>query len=222
MKNFLTLTLLATLLAGCDAPQRTRLVDNALSSGNNNFSAPGDLNNPNTQTTTTTTGSSTGGASLPAGFSGCDLTPKYYSSGLGSIGICQSSQNETSIVFKSNLTDTSARTCLIPTYKDQSGSSAYIGQPQCLYTTENLLVQGMLYKNRNGYSSYPLNGVMIMKESSLAPYYRCMDAYVNYVSQACPNGAQTNASCDQYARNSMTQLCNTFKSTYSYLDIRLK
>jgi hypothetical protein len=220
MKTLLTLSLLATLITGCDAPQRTRLVDNALSS--NNLTQPNGTFTPTP--TTTTTGSSSGGTSntLPSGFSSCDITPKYYSSGLGTIGICQSTLSETSIVFKSNLTDTSARTCLIPTYKDQSGSSAYIGQPQCLYTTENALVQGVLYKNRSGYSSYPLNGVMIMKESSLTPYYKCMDAYVSYVSQACPYGAQTNASCDQYARNNMTQLCNAFKSTYSYLDIRLK
>lgn len=222
MKTIMTLSLLAILLTGCDAPQRTRLVDNALSS--NNLSNSNGNFNQNPSNPVSTTGGSNGGAvnTLPAGFSGCDITPKHYSSGLGTIGICQSSSSETSIVFKSNLTDTSARTCLIPTYKDASGSSAYIGQPQCLYTTENALVQGVLYKNRSGYSSYPLNGVMIMKESSLTPYYACMDAYVKYVSQACPYGAQTNASCDQYARNYMTQLCNTFKTTYSYLDIRLK
>jgi hypothetical protein len=221
MKTILTLSLLATLFTGCDAPQRTRLMDNALSS--NNLTQPGNLNPGNTTNPPTTTGSSTGGGtSLPSGFSNCDITPKHYYAGLGTIGICQSSLSETSVLFKSNQDDKSSRTCLIPTYKDQSGSSAYIGQPQCLYTTENALVQGVLYKNRSGYTSYPLNGVMIMKESSLAPYYACMDAYVKYVSQACPYGAQTNATCDQYARNYMTQLCNTFKTTYSYLDIRLK
>lgn len=210
--------MIAFSLYGCDAPQRTRLVQNPLASNgsSSNFTEPGGFTNT---TGTTTTPTST---TMPAGFTNCDITPKHYASGIGLTGVCQSTNDEASIMIKPTITDTTSRTCLIPTYKDASGSSAYIGQPQCLYTTENKIVNGSLFKNRSGFTQYPLNGLMIMKETSMTAYFQCMDAFMKYVSQACPYGAKTNSLCDQYARNSMSALCNTFKSSHSFIDIRLK
>jgi hypothetical protein len=223
MKQIIALTLLSTLITGCDAPQRTRLVEDALSSKSSTDAFGSPVNTTTGGATSgTTTGSGTSTTTLPTGFASCNLATTYYAPGIGNTSVCQSSADETSILIRPSLTDTSARTCLIPTYKDASGSSAYIGQPQCLYTQEGAMVVGKLYKNRNGFTGYPLNGVMIMKEGSLASYFQCMDAYVSYVSQACPYGAKTNATCDQYARNYMTQLCNTFKTNTSYIDVKLK
>jgi hypothetical protein len=225
MKQILLFSLVSLTLASCDAPQRTRLTPDSLAASNNfstnlNNPGPGFIQAPNS---TVVTSDSTGNLSvLPAGFSGCDISPRYNVFGIGTVGICQSLLDETDILFQVNIGDTSSRTCLIPTYKDQTGSSSYIGQPQCLYTEINKIVQGKLFKNRSGFTQYPLNGVMIMKEVSMPNYFKCMDAYVSYSTPACPAGARTNASCDQLARNYMNQLCTSFKTNTAYLDIKLK
>lgn len=225
MKHYFILALSVFALVGCDAPTRTRLQP-AYSNSGNNLSTGGSSSGTGTTTGWSsggTTGSTTGSNNnLPSGFENCTFATQGYSAGLGYVGACQSTLDETLIAVKPALTDTVTRTCLIPTYKDAGGSSSYIGQPQCTYTTQNTVVQGQLLKNRTGFSNYTLNGMMIMKESSLTAYFNCMDAYIKYVSQACPMGAQTNATCDQYARNYMSQLCTTFKSQHSYIDMRLK
>lgn len=226
MKKLILFSFILTMVTACDAPQRTRLTQvPGYSNGNG-------LTNPNTNsgsngggspwTPGTTTGSSNGGSNLPSGFANCTFSNTGYAPGMGYLGFCQSTLDETVIAMKASLTDTAVRTCLIPTFKDGNGSSAYIGQPQCTYTNQNAVTQGQLPKNRSGFSGYTLNGLMVMKETSLTKYFKCMDAYISYVSPACPQGARTNATCDQYARNYMTQLCNDFKATSAYMDIRLK
>jgi hypothetical protein len=225
MKNVFAYLFILTLVASCDAPQSTRLVPGASNALTNPVpTTTGGFSGVTTAGTGlgVVTGGSTSGSSTTPGFQNCDITPKYYAPGLGYLGLCQSSIDETQIALKPTVTDTSSRTCLIPTFKDVDGSSAYIGQPQCTYTTQNTVVIGQLAKSRSGFSTYSLNGVMVMKETALTAYFQCMDAYTSYVSQACPMGAKTNANCDAYARNWMADLCNTFKTSNSYLDVRLK
>lgn len=238
MKNMSYILLLAFLLVGCDAPQRTRDVPGYAFGENYNGpqltsgfqgNTTGGLTSGSTtggttsgQTTSGTTSGGTTGTGVTPGFETCDLSGKYYASNTGYFGVCQSTVDETQFMFKPSSTDQSVRTCFIPTYKDQNGSSAYIGQPQCTLTTQNVSVTGRLYKTRSGFQQYPLNGVMVMKEPSLGAYFTCMDAYASYVSQACPYGARTSPACDQYARNYMAQKCNDFKATQPYVDIRLK
>ncbi len=235
---FLFLPLLI-LLAGCDAPQRTRAPSTWLNAQNyenkNNTDVPtGNLN-----------GGGNGGVTNPPisttpGFENCDLSQKYHTIDIGYFGVCQSTQDEKQIMFNPSLTSQSVRTCLIPTYKESNGSSTYIGQPQCTYTTSNQVVSGQLYKDRPGFSNYPLNGMIVMKEPLLPEYINCMQGYVNWPRNMCPNGptdqncasaisscpygGRTNASCDSGARSYMATICNAFKSKYSnsYIDIRLK
>lgn len=248
MKQIFFFTFAMLILSGCDAPIRNRTpgsfqnmngLNNSNSNGSNNNAIsynPGDLSN----STGTTTGVTTGGGSIDTNFPSCDLSTKYYTTSMGYFGLCQGS-NETQIKVKFSMT-TSSRNCLIPTYKDANGSSTYIGQPQCTYVNQaNTEIQGSLPKNRSGFESYSLNGVMVMKEELLPNYFKCMHAYVDWLNQicpygpqssqqcyitysSCPYGARTNASCGQAASQHMSNVCNSFKSTYSnqYVDVRTK
>jgi len=245
MKNYLILFSLLALVAGCDAPQRTRAPStyvngnslNNTSNASGNFSSAGSSSG---STSGSSTGTTTGGSTSP-GFETCNISQdRYHTIDIGFFNICQSTQDETAMKFRTSLASTSVRTCIIPTYKDASGSSTWIGQPQCTYTTAGQVVSGKLYKDRNGFTSYPLNGAIVMKEPLLPQYFNCMQGYSNWPGNACPNGASTsycaywlprcpygsksNAQCDTEGRNYMASICNQFKNQYSnsYLDINLK
>lgn len=223
MKTLMLSLMTLFLATACDNPTRNRLANN-LGSGNNLTDGAGNNNSSNPWGSGSTTGSTTGsstGTPKPAGFENCDITAKYYAAGINYMGICQSTLDETSVAVKLTVAD-STRTCLIPTYKDSSGSSTYLGQPQCFIPQANIVTMGNIYKTRTGYANSPINGVMVMKEASLGAYFTCMDAYTSYRSTACPYGPTTNANCDAYARQLMTQKCNDFKATNPYIDIRLK
>jgi hypothetical protein len=232
------------LIASCDSPQRGRMPVNYVNSGSLN-----DPYFPGTTTGTTnggtTTGTSTGGTTGSNtgsnGFENCDITPKYQTADIGLFGVCQNKLDETFFKFNPTLTLTSVRVCMIPTYKDQSGNSTYIGQPQCTFTTQGSVIQGRLVKDRQGYQNHPLNGMIVMRENLLPEYFGCMQAYTSWPLNACPQGAansycaywlpqcgsygaKTSANCDSGARAYMNSLCSQFKSKYSsaYVDITLK
>ena len=227
MKLSLFLFALLMLTSSCDSPQRNRIISSANSG--NGYTQPANTNTPNpwgTGTTSSSTGTATGGSTSgaqtkPPGFENCDISANQYAAVIGYMGICQSTLDETSVAVNSTITD-SIRTCLIPTYKDQAGSSTYLGQPQCFLPKQGEVTMGKLYKTRNGFTSYAINGVMVMKERSLTAYFTCMDAYVTFTDPRCPYGAKTNAYCDQMARSVMATKCNNFKMDNPYLDIRLK
>jgi len=231
VKQILATGALIIFAVSCDSPTRTRVGSTYLTAEN--------LSNPTTTTsgttnsgtttsgTTPTTGTTTNGSNLVtsvAGFENCDFSTKYYTVDVGHFALCQSTQDETTIKFQTSIASTAARICIIPTYKDTTGSSVYVGQPQCTYTQSNVAVTGKLYKNRSGYEGYAINGAMVMREGLLTPYYTCMNALVTYRSAACPYGYQQNANCYNAAQSYMTATCTQFKSTYqnSYADIRLK
>lgn len=238
MKKSLLFIPLLTLMIGCDAPQRTRAPQTWVNSGS--------LQDPGNQSGTLPSGSGSSnsgstGSTGNDGFQNCDLTNKYHTVDIGWFGLCQSSQDEAVIRFKPSLTSTSTRTCLIPTYKAPDNSSTYLGQPQCTYTTAETVVTGRLYKDRAGFSDRPINGVIVMREPLLPEYFNCMQGYLNWPANVCPNGPHTSATCAQAftqcpngartggfcaseATNYMNYVCTKFKNTYgqSYLDIRLK
>jgi hypothetical protein len=227
MKKVILLMCLILLTTSCDNPQRTRL-STTVNNGNGLAQPNGPTTNPwGTSTTGTVTGGTTGTTSgttstKPPGFENCDISPSHlYAAGVNWMGICQSTLDETSIAVQPTVTDT-ARTCLIPTYKDNTGSSTYLGQPQCFAPQANSVTMGKLYKTRSGFTGSPINGLMVMKEVSLGAYFTCMDAYITFAHPSCPYGAKTNAYCDQMARASMTTKCNNFKADHSYIDVCLK
>lgn len=223
MKKLLGSLFLLLLATACDSPQRNRLAS-SVNTGNG-LGQP--MQNPTTNTnpwTNPSTGGSTGGSTTqtkPPGFDNCDISAKYYASAINYMGICQSTLDETSVAVNSTVTDT-ARTCLIPTYKDNAGSSTYLGQPQCFAPQAGQIQMGQILKTRQGFTNSPINGVMVMKETALGAYFTCMDAYITFTHPQCPYGAKTNQYCDQMARSMMNIKCNNFKADNSYIDIRLK
>lgn len=222
MKTLMMSLPLLLLAVACDNPQRNRLMNN---------SAANNLVGPNNGATTgtsiggatggSTTGSTTGGTvetPKQPGFESCSLANRQ-SLGQNSIGVCQSTQDESSVIIYTSVAE-SSRICIIPTYKDYNGASTYLGQPQCFLPQANKAIMGSLYKSRSGYASTPINGVMVMKEPSLGAYYTCMDSYANYIRSACPQ--YLTAQCDTMARAVRDESCNSFKGIHSYLDLRLK
>lgn len=248
MKTLCASLLLLLLATACDGPQRNRLAS-TVNTGNGFTQPTGTGGNPwsTGSTNGSTGGGTTGGANTPAkppGFENCDISAKYYAAGINYIGICQSTIDETSVAVNSTVAD-SARTCMIPTFKEQDGSSTYLGGPQCYTPQANVVSTGQLSKTRSGnYNGVPftqkaLNGVMIIKEASITAYYKCMDFSANFpgnqcpngantsgycaqMYQQCPNGASTNSYCSQQANYYRTIECNNFKANHPYIDIRLK
>lgn len=232
----LALTFALTLLAACDGPSRVR-------------TPSGNFENAVGTSGATTTGSSGGTTSvdgstgaksneqLPAGYESCNTTPNYYHAGIGYVSVCQNSGNELQFRMGFSTTDQTDGTCIVPMYKDSAGNSAYVGNAQCTKHNANQVVYGTLTKNRSGYTQYPVNGVMVIKYSGTNSFFQCMNAYgTSYEScraAACApysgNGAYyqscmaaSNAACDASARNYMTSVCNTFKGSSPYIDIRTK
>ncbi len=226
MKTVVIPLLLATVLTACDAPQRTRSLNTSYGSGigytgtegsTTTGSLGGTTSSATSGNTTTGTGS---GTTLPSDFSACNTNATFYSAGVGYTSLCQSSTTEASVRVMFTQTDQQLGTCIIPTYKDTSGSSMYLGQPQCTLHNANQVIYGSIPKTRIGFTQYPINGAMVMKRSSLSAYFNCMDAYAAYVATYCPNGVTS--ACQVAAQNYMTSMCNQFKTQHSYMDIRLK
>ena len=241
MKNLFFMISILTLVVGCDAPQRTRA---PIYVNGNGYTSTAGTTSGFTGTTsgsssgTTTTGSN--GLTSTPGFESCNINlNRYQNMAIGAFDICQSTQDETAFLFRTSLGSSSSRTCLIPTYKDSTGSSTYIGNPQCALTEANKAITGRLYKDRSGFTSLPLNGVIVMPENLTPEYISCMQGYTNWPSNACQTGHvscnyryqcpygggnSVGTLCDSQARNYMAEVCNSFKSKYanSYSDIRTK
>lgn len=136
------------------------------------------------------------------------------------------------------VTDQTDGTCLVPLYKDAAGNSVYLGNAQCTKHNAGQVSYGYLQKTRNGYTGYPVNGVMVLKYSGTAAFFQCMQAYeINYnackvsTCQAayganptlytqCMNSLITN--CDTAAKQYMANVCTAFRNSYPYIDIRTK
>lgn len=208
---------LLVLAVGCDTPTRSRF-PNSTSVGGDAFTTT-----PGSTTTTPGTTTTTPGTTSSPGFESCNLTTRSSTADLGSLGICKSSLDETQVRFVTSITETTSRICIIPTYKDSSGNSTYLGDPQCTYTEAEKIYTGRLYKNRTGTSSYPITGVMVMKEALLVEYFACMDSYAKYIQYYCPANPAY-APCVQGATNYRNSVCNNFKAKYpnNYLDIYLR
>ena len=230
------LLLLLFLATACDAPQRTRAPVNYINGNTlgNNGTSPAPFVGAPTET------SGLVPVAASTGFENCELMDRYYTVDVGHFALCQSTLDETIFKFRPSLSSPTVRTCLIPTFKDPSGASTYIGNPQCTYTSAGQVIQGKLMKDRPGYGTYPLNGVIVMKEPLLPEYINCMHSHINWPRNACPGGAtnsycsywlprcpmgaKSNMSCDAEARNFMNNICTNFRTKYSnsYVDIRTK
>lgn len=208
------------ILSGCDAPgggrARSRVPGSTAISNiqNSGFSpsSTGTLSDPNSTPTPTPAPGTT-----EPGYAACDLNNVRNSGTLGGVAICHSTVDETKIKVKFSTTDQTDGTCFVPTHKNADGTSIYVGVAQCTYHTTGQLLNGTLVKNRQGYSSASLNGIMIMKKSYLNDYFACMDAIPNFITNNCPTS--TTNSCYAQAQSFMAQVCGYFKTRGNYLDL---
>lgn len=218
--KFLILGILTLAVSSCDAPSggraRTSRLPASLSTSQvngTNFSPENSANPTATATSGTTT-------SEP-GFENCNLNSVQTVGTLGGVAICQSTLDETKIKVKFSTADQSVGTCFIPTHKNVDNTSLYIGMAQCTYHTANQILNGTLVKSRSGYANASLNGVMIMKQTSITDYFACMDAVPNFIANNCP-GQPTPPACVQQAQLFMQSVCQYFVSRGNYIDKRLK
>ncbi len=132
--------------------------------------------------------------SVPADAEGCTWSTTgnsgfaVTSSDLGDYTICESSGADLAVYIQVKNPITSKPLCIIPTshtQTQQGDSSTYIGEPRCVFINSSLEVYKVeLYKNRIGYGSYPITGVMLMKDELEwygSPYYQYLlnpDAYL--------------------------------------------
>lgn len=239
MKHLPFLLTLLFMAVGCDAPMRTRnpqLYSNSYSGNSNGFTYnPGGTNGSNGGTTGSSSGTTT-----TAGFTNCNINEnKFYNVDMGWFSICQSTLDESVFMFRTSLGSNTSPICLIPTYKDGGGSSTYLGDPQCTTTSANEVKTGKLYKTRPNFSGYPITGVMVLRQTLIAEYYNCMQAYINWPTNACNAGHSTcslrsqcpyggagavGTVCDNAARTFMNEVCSSFKSKYAnaYTDVSTK
>lgn len=212
MKNTIYSLVLLVLFA-CDAPQTTRrapadYLNNAstYTNGTNNFVDPGDG-----------IGDGTDGSgndiidpiiTSDPGFENCDLGIQYNASSIGNFGVCQSTQDETKFKAIFGSTDTSVGTCFVPVHI--SGATSFkLGIAQCVHNVASKSYDFTLSKQR----AEPLNGIMVIKASSLNSYMQCMNAKANYINSV--PGCAYNQSCVNAATNYANQICSSFISYHS-------
>lgn len=128
---------------------------------------------------------------------------------LGPHTLCQSSTVNTDVFIQVKNPIMDAQVCIVPTYASNN-ASVYIGEPRCLMLNDNKKIYKVsLLKNRPGYGSFSVNGVMVMKDKAFfypAPFYQHVlspDAYL-FCSQFL----------DQYGDPSY---CTAFRSLGQYV-----
>lgn len=228
MKNtILILSLIA--LSACDAPVRVRNAPTDSFSGSVNTGAnegaPGfslTPTNPSTTTGTSNGGSTTGSTTGGSTGINCIQTVTAFHSGLGSVDVCQDSANEILFKMSFNTTDQNDGTCLVPMFRDSSGSSLYLGNAQCTKHNQGQTVTGQLSKNRQGYAGYQINSVMVLKYSGTNAFFQCMNAYgiqYNGCMQSFGGNPFYQSYCQTQSQTYMTTICNNFKNNYPYSQV---
>ncbi len=97
---------------------------------------------------------------------GAHLAENESSTSDGAYNICQNSSSETSIYFQIKNGFSDEQLCMIPMY-ETGGNSTYLGEPRCFTPSiDGKIYSITLYKNRSGFTSYPITGVMMMRDKS--------------------------------------------------------
>jgi hypothetical protein len=207
---------LITLTSACDAPREKRYMYRGASTSNlaNTPAGVGTVAPPGGSTVIDTGTGGTTNTVIPSEISHCSWSMDgttgfaYTHEHIGAYTVCKStSSDDIYLQVKNPITD--VQLCLFPTTNTGSNSS-YIGEARCLMVSDNKKIYKIItYKNRPGYTSSTLTGVMIMKDKAYfypSPFYQWLlspDAYV-YCSQYL----------DQYNNSSY---CSAFKSLNQYV-----
>lgn len=162
---------------------------------------------------------------------GCNYPKNGSATSLGSIAICQDSQDELAISFIATLSSGEDDTCLVPVYKDpNSGASFYIGHAECTQYNANEVKSGSLAKDRAGAQATPLNAVMVIKRAIVQDYFRCMNAESIFLSETNNHLYFAQANCNgknvyECASVFKEYVCSEFVQLYKgkkYVEISLR
>jgi hypothetical protein len=214
MRNTIFTFFLLAFVASCDAPQtiREEQMQYSNSSGSmdytGNYSDNQGSGNDNDYTDQTDTDPSTDVTSTP-GFENCDLGIQYNGGSIGNFGICQNSQQEAQFkaIFANSAAPTDG-TCFVPVHI--SGTTSFkLGIAECVRNTADTPYDIPLTKQR----PEAINGVMVIKASSLNSYMQCMNAKANYINSQ--PGCAYNQACITAATNYANQVCSSFVSYHS-------
>lgn len=231
----MALFLILTTLVACNAPidERrgvqiygdTSSADSSNSSGNTNNNNPDNsnaigYNNPGVGTVN----------QLGQGYENCVLDAIHVNQNIGPLGICQNKINQKSFVmyFTTSSMAMNDATCFIPMNRQPSGESVPLGMAQCTTHYANDIKQAYLATNT---PATQINGVMIMKRSSVDSFFGCMQTYntvynikyAQYLQQFQTAGGQTMAhqKAHQDALTEQNYVCGLFKQNHAYIDIAL-
>lgn len=225
MKNFITLTIIATLVS-CVAPRDKRAMYDDVSSSGSSSSSNGSSSNSGSGSSVVVDGSTGSGSSssnqtgsnIPTNIKQCswslDGSTGFASASnthLGAHTICQSNTdtNEVYVQLKTVLPTT--RLCVVPTYTTND-RAIFLGEARCQFIESNQKIYRFpLVKNRDygKYQNFTVNSVMVMKEVSYffdSPFYRDQISYDAFF--IC------SVNLDLYGDSSY---CDAFKSKGEYV-----
>ena len=166
------------------------------------------------------------GSTGSTGYDHCNLNVASQSGDVY-VSACQSFTQETSFRVKfwlaSNSADSGDQTCIVATHTLSNSSSFNLSNsPSCTHHNAGEMMEDNLVKDRQGYTSYPINGVIMMKQRDLNYYYACMD-YATTVpqSQNC-GGLQPGLSVNQLRYTYPQCLCYYFSLYKDYVELRTR
>ena len=238
MNKLLILTFILSTLLACDAPVRTRYPSTGTlpsgvgsNAGAQNVIEGDSQNNASSNGNSATSGNNGNNSSGEPGFENCDLGLQYSGGTLGYFGLCQHSSDERR--FKAIFAQASTEgTCFIPIYVQNGGTSYKLGIAQCVHNQANTPYYMTLNKELMPPTfSYArpeqINGVMVIKSSSVNAYMGCMNAKEDYLVatygccyQSVPHQGrmyclQTNPNCENPATTYANNVCSSFVQNHS-------
>jgi len=186
MKKIALLSLIALALFGCDQPIKSRYLngtpginpngqgfggdDNGATTGIGNgggFTTSGSIPNPSDNDNDPAVG---------PGFENCSLNYQYYGASFGFFGACQNSTNERlfKVKFQNSI---SQAMCFVPVHYNDDGTSYKLGRAECAQS----IASGAVYTvpTTKDLPNINVNGLMVIKYSSLNSYMQCMNYKAN-------------------------------------------
>ncbi len=237
MKLLTLLTLLSFFLVSCDAPVRTRVpTDETLTKGGIDTASQNEDEGDDGDDGTGNDGNGNNGNNQneEPGYEDCAyLTPQFNGGSIGYFGVCQNSNDERG--HKAIFAESSTQgTCFVPIHIQNSGNSFKLGRAECVHNQANKNYYMTLTKELVPPNfSYPrpekINGVMVIKATSLNAYMGCMNSKEDFFisTQGCcynqvynpstgrNNCINPNPQCDQAANNYANNVCNAFVQAHT-------
>lgn len=209
MKGFLILAIFTAF--ACDAPQKVRYPSSGAVGSSIGSGASGDANGVGNESGQDSQWQEDGQSDQPSnsepGFENCNLGHRYNAGSVGAFGICQNEYYKSQIKISMAQTSLNPGTCFVP-MRIQGSKSYNLGVAQCVHNQADKTY----FANLTTFRSDPINGVMVLKATSVEPFMRCMGARSDYqLGKLPPSVYQTYGSPEAYA----SYVCTNFVQTHS-------